>query len=191
MNEQEQYWKNNDEYHQRNRVDWKARIPFWERMLALTHAQTVLEVGCGPGWNLRALRAIQAGPFLRGIDINQSAVDEARRNGLDVALLHAGDARQNYREMFDLVFTGGMLIHIAPEEIKQTMESIAATTTKHVLAIEYEAEEEQEIEYRGQKGLLWKRPYGKLYADIGLKELASGPAGEGFDRCTYWLMEKP
>jgi hypothetical protein len=63
---------------------------------------------------------------------------------------------------------------------------------KHVLAIEYDAAAEEEVVYRGERGLLWKRNYGKLYEELGCRELMSGylKAEDGFDNCTWWLMEK-
>jgi pseudaminic acid biosynthesis-associated methylase len=190
---QEEFWAGpeGDTYQQRNRVDWKARLPFWDKIVAMTNPTSVLEVGCGPGWNLMALRAIEhVGPFVRGIDVNQAAVDEARREHLDVAVCRALDAGWWYPEMFDLTFTCGLLIHISPEDLDEVMTSIIKTSTRYVLAIEYEAHEEQQVEYRGQPGLLWKRPFGALYEAHGLKLVKSGPAGEGFDNCTWWIMEK-
>ena len=54
---------------------------------------------------------------------------------------------------------------------------------------EYAAETETEVEYRGHKGKLWKRPYGALYEALGLTLRDHGPA-EGFDACEFWLLEK-
>ena len=71
------------------------------------------------------------------------------------------------------------------------MERVVRASTDYVLAVEYAADEEQEIEYRGQMGLLWKRPYGKLYQDLGLELEQSWDAGAGFDNCTAWLLRKP
>jgi len=160
--------------------------------MGLTKAVTVLEVGCGPGWNLLALRCVDMpGPFVRGVDVNQVAVDEARAEGLDVQRLPAADAALRMGPSFDLVFTSGMLIHVAPQDLQKVMASIIGATSRYVLAIEYDAPEEQEIEYRGKPALLWKRPYGELYQAQGLKPVATGPAGEDFDNCTFWLMEKP
>ncbi len=194
MNEQEQYWAGDegDAYQRRNRVEWKERIPFWNRMLGLTRATDVLEVGCGPGWNLRALRAADVvGPFVHGIDINPTAVEEAKAHHLDVKLAQASEIGAHFEKRFDLVLTAGLLIHIAPSDLDSVMKSIIAASRTHVLAIEYAADQEEQIEYRGQQGLLWKRPYGALYEALGLHVLDTGDAGAGFDRCTYWLMQTP
>jgi hypothetical protein len=55
--------------------------------------------------------------------------------------------------------------------------------------VEYDAEAETEIHYQGHDGLLWKRPYGRLYEGLGLSVVETGVA-QGFDRCQYWLMER-
>jgi hypothetical protein len=70
------------------------------------------------------------------------------------------------------------------------MRAIVQTSAKFVLAVEYEAEQEEEVEYRGHAGKLWKRPFGKLYGNLGMDLLAYGDA-QGFNDCTYWLMSRP
>jgi hypothetical protein len=72
------------------------------------------------------------------------------------------------------------------------MQTIVNHSFKYVLCIEYESVEEEEIEYRGQTGLLWKRPYRQMYEDLGLREIAFGRVGpeDGFDDCIWGLMSK-
>ena len=90
----------------------------------------------------------------------------------------------------ELVFTVGVLIHQNPESIKVMMERIVDASFQYVLAVEYSAETEQEVKYRGMENMLWRRPYGRLYRAMGLKEVDSWPAGEGFDNCQAWLLMK-
>jgi hypothetical protein len=89
----------------------------------------------------------------------------------------------------ELVFTAGVLIHVPPAGLDAFMRAIVAASSQYVLAIEYAADVETEIEYRGQMGMLWKRPFGKLYQDLGLTLIETGEA-VGFDRCDYWLFQK-
>lgn len=179
------------DYTKRNRVDWQARMPFWESALEYTAAQSVLEVGCNAGWNLRAIQGLRPSIEVYGVDVNQGAVNEAREQfGLEVHCTDALGIRALHDAgSVDLVFTAGMLIHVAPEDLETIMRTIIDISARYVVAVEYASDETLEIEYRGHAGKLWKRPYGKLYEALGLRLLSEGTAG-GFDECTYWLLEK-
>lgn len=205
MNEQQQAWSGalGNAYTARNRVDWRARIPFWRRIMELTGARSVYEFGCNAGWNLSAIKS--AAPYVEcwGHDLNALAVAQAHAAGLRHVHCGSGASHWSYAQdayplppvrkwpdqTYDLVFTAGVLIHVAPADLMLFMDEVIRVSAQYVLAVEYEAPEEQEIEYRGRMGLLWKRPYGELYQAKGLALIHSGEAA-GFDRCTYWLMQK-
>lgn len=187
-----------DAYTARNRVDWRARIPFWRDILDRTAARSVYEFGCNAGWNLSAILAAGfsgAGnglvPQVAGCEVNTNAYCQAVTAGLNVVCAPIlGETRHSYGSDYDLAFTAGVLIHVPPTELKDTMLQVVRASADHVLAIEYASDKEEEVEYRGQKGMLWRRPYGRLYQDMGLTLVDSGDAGPGFDRCTYWLLRK-
>lgn len=190
MNAQEQFWSGDfgNSYTARNRVDWRARIPFWKRIIDRTGARSVYEVGTNCGWNLSAIRRAYPDVAVYGEDINERAVGQARTAGLKVSHID-DDGGWETDGMFDIIFTAGVLIHVAPENLQAMMQQIVDASAQYVLAVEYAALQEEEVEYRGHSERLWKRPYGVLYAHMGLRLIDSGDA-EGFDRCTYWLMEK-
>ena len=169
-------------YTARNRVDWRARIPFWRMIMELTGARSVFELGCNAGWNLSAIRAVSPHAQLYGSDVNPVALQQARIAGHEVIDLPP-------EPWFDLVFTAGVLIHVAPDAIDATMLAIASASADYVLAVEYAADVEEAVEYRGHMHKLWRRPFGALYEALGLKRVGSGDA-EGFDRCTWWLLRK-
>lgn len=193
MNAQEQLWGGDfgDQYTKRNRVNWLERVPFWTEIIARTGAQSALEVGCNFGANLLALRAVK--PFLNihGVEINQHAIGQAKSLGFDVHESSAS-ALEVFRGCFDLTFTAGVLIHIPPSEINAVMDGIAKASRRYVLAVEYYAAVEEQVEYRGGMDRLWKRPYGRMYEDMGLKMIDQGfvDSSFGFDSCTWWLLEK-
>ena len=190
-----EFWEGEggDEYTKRTRVDWRARIPFWKMILDGTGARSVFEFGCNAGYNLTAIQAhngFYKSPEVYGSDVNNGALEQARMAGINAYL-----SDDDYNVLpCELAFTAGVLIHIPPEDLFRTMKKIISKSTDYILAVEYYAEEETEIEYRGENGLLWKRDYGKLYQDMGLSLTHHGNTEHrkaiGFDNCHWWLLRK-
>lgn len=180
------FWKGDfgDQYTVRNRVEWRARIPFWTRIMAETGARSVHEFGCNAGYNLSAIRRNFPDVQLSGNDVNEQALYQCNAAGIAGWNVMPSSLRR------ELVFTCGVLIHVAPEDLQATMQSIVDASCDYVLAVEYNAATEEEVLYRGNEGKLWKRPYGKLYQDLGLTLVQEFDAGEGFDRCTAWLLRR-
>lgn len=188
-----QFWAGTfgDEYTDRNRVDYMARVPFWQRIIDATQATSFLDVGCNAGWNLEALRQVGNNQYLMGgVDINDRALMEAGSKGFVVDNYAAHEIGALYTPgSCEMAITSGVLIHVPPEDLAVTMRAIVDVSSRWVVAIEYEAPQETEVEYRGHAGRLWKRPYGELYKAMGLSLVETGEA-QGFDAAHYWLMEK-
>jgi pseudaminic acid biosynthesis-associated methylase len=165
-------------------------VPFWDDIINWVDPKAVLEVGCNIGSNLKAIRSIDRNLQLVGVDVNVDAITEATLAGLNVYEMSALDVGRMWPETFDLTFTAGVLIHVAPEHLSDAMDAIIHSSRRYVLAVEYAADTEEHIEYRGHSGKLWRRPFGKLYEAKGLKLIEEKDAGNGFDRCTAWLLEK-
>ena len=180
-------WGNS--YHERNRVDWRRRVKFWGQILDLTGARSIWEWGCGPGWNLTAIHAAADNKFrpwlpeVYGTECNESAIEQAITAGLPV-----DEFIPNFK--CEIAMTVGALIHVPPEDLQDMMQEIIDTSCDYVLAVEYFNETPKEIEYHGHKGKLWAMDYGKKYQEMGLKLIAQGGAGDGFDDCTFWLLRK-
>lgn len=174
-----------DHYTVRNRVGWEKRVPFWHDVLARTKAQSIIEFGCNAGWNLRAIREVD--PTLRtfGVDVNHTALAEAREAGLAVDEWDVRDPLCTGG--FDLAFTSGVLIHLDAKAVERAMKVVMMASCRWVLAVEYAAEEEVMVPYRGYTDALWKRPFGKMYEGLGLRLVHTSHA-PGFDDCTGWLL---
>lgn len=180
------------EYTARNQVEWRNRIPFLRRMIELTNCGTFLDVGCNAGWNLRALREINKDFQMSGVDVNHDALLQAQEAGFDVVNVPASeiDSVDDFSPgCAEMVITSGVLIHIPPSDLLKVMEQIVQAASQYVLAIEYDSPDEREVEYRGHAGRLWKRPFGQIYAGLGLSIVETGVA-DGYVDATYWLMEK-
>ena len=177
-----------DDYLRRNQVDWRKRMPFWKMIEERTGARSYFEMGCNAGWNLSAIKRQFPDVNVVGNDINEQAAIQAQVAGLRV--INRLDFTKEVPGKFECVFTAGVLIHIEPEHLPEVMQALIDKSLRFVLAIEYAAERETIVEYRGHTEKCWKRPYGEMYKAMGLKLVEHGNAGEGFDQCFFWLMSK-
>jgi hypothetical protein len=198
MSAQTEHWSGpqGDQYTARNRVDWRKRVPFWGKMLDLTAARSIFELGCNSGFNLTAAKAasgIHDVVRTHGCDINRQAALQSSLAGHKTwcgssAVHMAGESFP----CFDLVFTCGVLIHIPPAALSATMDELIAVSAQYVLCMEYHADQEEMVEYRGVTDRLWRRPYAKLYEQKGLKQVFSGVLNEPgvWDDLTWALFSK-
>lgn len=187
-----EFWRGyfGNEYGRRNKPDWRERVPLLTNILERTGATSFLDVGTNAGFNLHALRSISEEYIMSGIDVNRQALDLAQAAGFDVEEGRADQVVEVFGEgAAEMVITSGVLIHIAPEDLAAAMTAIRDASSHYVLAIEYDSDREREINYRGNAGKLWARPFGKLYEALGMSLVETGVA-QGYDSCNYWLMER-
>jgi pseudaminic acid biosynthesis-associated methylase len=156
----------------------------------------VLEVGCNRGHNLLALaELLEDNGDIVGIEPNRYALELTRAASTQITALYGHAFDIPFKDgNFDLVFTAGMLIHIPLSDLPTVLGEICRVSRRYVLAVEYFAEEETAILYRGHTDLLWKRNF-LLHYQTQCPELAlirSGywGLGDGFDRTHWWLFEK-
>jgi pseudaminic acid biosynthesis-associated methylase len=132
----------------------------------------ILEVGCNMGTQLALLKEMGFSR-LSGIEIQRYALERAKERLGNAELRQASAFSIPYPDRhFDLVFTSGVLIHIAPAELPIALQEIHRCTKAWVWGMEYYAPEITEITYRGHNNLLWKADYARLYLeacdDLGL-----------------------
>jgi pseudaminic acid biosynthesis-associated methylase len=194
----EQLWEGEfgDAYVDRNRVLDPRRATFWHRLLADFPIQSVLEIGCGQGGNLKPISEAPAAPGVWGVDVNASTLARIRANVPEVNAIKAVARDLPFRDRwFDLVFTMGVLIHQPDETLPLVMNEIVRCSRRYVLWGEYFAEQRTVVPYRGEDGALLKRDYGRIYHEL-FPELVVRAEGylapeDGFDRTTWQLLEKP
>jgi pseudaminic acid biosynthesis-associated methylase len=131
----------------------------------IPRSASILEVGCNLGNQLILLKQMGF-ENLTGIEIHSDIVKEAQTrvpwahvsegSALNIPF---GDAS------FDLVFTSGLLIHIAPRDLATVMNEIHRCARSWIWGLEYYAPQTTEVVYRGQSGLLWKTDFARLYTD--------------------------
>jgi pseudaminic acid biosynthesis-associated methylase len=141
-----------------------SRTEINQRFLrAIPKEARILEVGCNIGNQLLLLQKLGYSN-LYGIDVQGYALERARLRSHDLNLVQASAFGVPYQDgFFDLVFTAGVLIHIAPRDLALALGEIHRCSRAFIMATEYYASEPVEVCYRGKEQLLWKMDYAREY----------------------------
>jgi pseudaminic acid biosynthesis-associated methylase len=122
-----------------------------------------LEVGSNVGYQLACLQSMGFNN-LYGIEIQDYAVEKAKKITKGVNIIKGSAFDIPFKDgYFDMVFTSGVLIHIAPSDINAILDEIYRCSKRYIWGFEYYADEYTEINYRGNKDLLWKTNFCELY----------------------------
>lgn len=177
-----------------------ARKKLWSEILSLCAPEpprSILEVGSNIGVNLRAISQLTPAA-LYALEPNARARRQLVEDGV-VAPERAMDGTASAIPLpdgaCDLAFTSGVLIHIHPDDLPAATAEIVRVTRRYVVCVEYFADKPEEVIYRGQPGLLFKRDFGAFYLDrfADLVPLGCGFAWRrttGLDNLTWWLFRK-
>ncbi|MCC6227348.1 MAG: methyltransferase domain-containing protein [Microthrixaceae bacterium] len=185
-----------DQYVERNADVSAHRGTFWTPFCARHDIGSALEVGCNIGANLRWISDSLPAGRTYGIDINREAIARAH---VEVPLANVvwAPAREiPFRERhFDLVFTMGVLIHQPDATLPLVLSEMVRCSRRLVFFGEYFSEDQEEVPYRGENGALFRRNYGRIFADMfpdwSLLERGFLPRSEGWDDVTWWLFQRP
>lgn len=180
---------------ERSRESDRHRAPFWDELLSEIEPGSVLEVGCNVGGNLQWISQRVSPTEVYGVDINQSALKALHERLPGVNALYSQARQLPFRDRwFDLVFTMGVLIHQPETTLPLVMAEMVRCSSNWVLCGEYFADETVEVPYRGESGALFKRDYGRMFAEL-FPELQLEKQGylsreSGWDDVTWWLFKK-
>jgi pseudaminic acid biosynthesis-associated methylase len=104
---------------------------------------------------------------LYGIEINDYAVELSKQRTNNINIIQGSAFDIPFKnEYFDLVFTSGVLIHIPPLDINLALNEIYRVTREYIWGFEYYDEKYTEVIYRGNKNLLWKANFSKIYLSL-------------------------
>jgi len=130
---------------------------------AVPHDAQILEVGCNVGNQLLLLDGMGY-KSLRGIEIQSYAVPLAQKRVPAASIVQGSALEIPFPDRsFDLVFTSGLLIHIAPTDLPKVLSEIHRVAKTWILGSEYYAPSSTEINYRGHDNLLWKDNFAQRY----------------------------
>lgn len=131
----------------------------------LDRGARILEVGCNTGNQLLCLRDMGF-ESLTAVELQDYAIARARARLPGVEIRQASAFALPFDDAsFDLVYTSGVLIHIAPDHVPRAMAEIHRVARRYIWGFEYYEQDFAEIPYRGRATLMWKGPYARTYLD--------------------------
>ena len=189
-------WKSEfgDDYTERNQVDPNARLGGFTAAIDGLGINSALEVGCNRGHNLSVLKQLGV-TRLGGLEPNDVARAKAAERHPDATFKEGMAMNMPFDDSsYELVFTSGVLIHIAPTDLPAAMAEMYRISSRYILGLEYFAPELTEVKYRGHTQALWKCDFGGLWQSQhpDLKLIRNGHLDEEgvWDNATWWLFEK-
>jgi pseudaminic acid biosynthesis-associated methylase len=126
--------------------------------------QTYLEIGANIGMNVRAIQTLAPEAQFTGIEINKQACKELAATGCNVVESSIFDAQITSK--FDFVFSKGVLIHLAPEQLPSTYKKMYEWSSRFILIAEYYNPVPVAISYRGNSDRLFKRDFAGEFLDL-------------------------
>ncbi len=165
-------------YTDRNTLDvedlnalWSANYGITRREINQVFLQDIpknasfLEVGCNVGNQLLQLQELGY-RNLSGVEIQSYAAEIAKSRVKNVAIRQGSALALPYgNDSFEVVFTSGVLIHVAPEDLPRAMEEIHRCAKTYIWGAEYYAPDVTQVNYRGHEKLLWKMDYARRYLE--------------------------
>jgi spore coat polysaccharide biosynthesis protein SpsF len=201
---QEQLWSSDfgDAYVERNESPEQlaARTAIFAEVLSRTIGVTsVLELGANVGINLQAIGRLLPRCRRTGVEINEKAYKRLRQlEGVDAIHGSLLDVDLQTLGVADFVFSAGVLIHIAPERLRDVYERLYACSARYICVMEYYSPSPTQIPYRGHTDVLFKRDFAgelmELYPELELVDYGfvyrrdPNFAGDDFN---WFLLRKP
>lgn len=173
--EQENFWAGDfgNEYIKRNRGEefLSSKIAIFRDVLKYEKIESCLEFGANIGLNLQAVKLLMPNVKLSAIEINPKAVEELKiQKNIEVFAQSILEFESD--RLWELTFVSGVLIHINPDMLKTVYASLYKHSSKYILVAEYYNPTPVELDYRGNRGKLFKRDFAgelmDMYNDLQL-----------------------
>ncbi len=163
MTEQEEFWAGKfwDEYINKNDSQelLTTKIAFYAKILSFTQGITsCLELGSNIGLNLKAINTLIPQCELSAVEINAKAVEQLQKVG-NIKVYHQSILELDVDYQRDFVIVSGVLIHMNPKVLPKVYDILYKSSKKYILIAEYYNPTPVEVEYRGNKGKLFKRDF--------------------------------
>lgn len=202
-NQQEDFWMNRitEKYIQENTsFDEDLGLKAWERILFKVDKSEIssyLDCGSNIGRNIRFLSKLLPSSSANIIEIalepyniclSEFKIDQSFMGPIKDA---------SFSTQFDFVFSSGVLIHVHPDDLINSMQRMFSLSSRYIMIAEYFNRTPVMIDYHGESDRLFKRDFGKLFLEnFDCKIIDYGFLwgvefdNAGFDDLTYWVFEK-
>lgn len=127
---------------------------------------SAIEIGCNIGLNLKIIKKIYPNARIEGIEINQKAYLECKKN-----FKCYNNSIYNFKifKQFDIVICSGVLIHQNPKKLNKFYNKMYNLSRKYIYINEYFNPTPVKINYRGFKDKLFKRDFAKEFWKLNPK----------------------
>ena len=130
------------------KIDWKkeylATYNHPHRLWMIEQIQplgfsSIFEIGCGPGANLAALGIVFPKVALGGADVNEEAIELARKTFPPSSLFEvaSGDNLMMSDQSCDVVLTDMTLIYVGPRHIKKYLKEMVRVARRYIVISEF------------------------------------------------------
>jgi pseudaminic acid biosynthesis-associated methylase len=125
----------------------------------------ILEVGSNIGNQLLCLQ--KAGfTNMYGIELQSYAVEISKSRTKNINIIEGSAFDIPYKDgYFDIVFTSGVLVHIAPQDIDNVLDEIYRCSKRFIWGAEYYYDQYINVPYREKNALMWKGNFSKMYLE--------------------------
>jgi protein-L-isoaspartate(D-aspartate) O-methyltransferase len=140
----------------KHRKFWKSRDIDWFKSYFTDHSHrnliiqalknikfgSIIEIGCGAGYNLYKIKKEFPRVEIGGIDISQDAIDTCNRLIPDAAVFEVSDASKIFLsdKSVDVILTDMAMIYIDPWHINKTIKEIKRVARNNILMIEFHSQ---------------------------------------------------
>lgn len=200
---QEKFWSGDfgDQYISRNndpQIVVSNTFLFSEILRRLPPINSVCELGSNIGLNLIALHTLLPDAELTGVEINEKAAEQLKELPYVTPKCSSIYDIDIGERQYDLVFTKGVLIHQDPAMLPEAYNILYHISRRYIMVCEYYNPTPVEVEYRGNKSVLFKRDFaGELmdrYPDLKLLDYGFTYHKDnhflGGDDSNWFLLEK-
>lgn len=125
---------------------------------------SVLELGCNSGPNLTRLHEADPQVKLYGLEVNQDAVEVARRALPDAAIRRGSilEPLPYEDQSVSVVLADAVLLYISPKEIDQVLDEMTRVAETGIVLVEWQGRGKGQL-----KDFHWARAYGALLEKRG------------------------